>query len=85
MEDGSTGFSTALAKNNCRLIEVLLGFYRNNPDKRPDERERDTLLAMDAIKELEKNSEVIETLKSALSGLPPNERRERQRMEPSKE
>ena len=70
MEDGTTGFSTALAAKNCDLIKELLGFYARNPSLRIDERERDVALARDAILEPKFNYELKQTLERALSQLP---------------
>lgn len=70
MPDGTTGFAMALARNNTKLVELLLSYYHKNPSARSDERERDTLLSEYAIMELEKNnSQMKSVLKKSLKDL----------------
>ena len=83
MEDGTTGFSTALASGKCDLLSELLGYYERNISLRVDERERDVTLARDAILEPKLNDELKQTLERALSKLPqPNRVIERPRRQP---
>ena len=38
MPDGTTGFAMALARDNAKLVEILLAYYQNYPGRRTDER-----------------------------------------------
>ena len=69
MPDGTTGFAMALARDNARLVEILLAYYQNSPEERADERKRDIQIAVEAILELDDKSEVKTVLKKARSAM----------------
>ena len=69
MPDGTTGFAMALARDNAKLVEILLAYYQNYPEGRADERKRDIRIAEEAILELDDKSEVKNVLKKALSAM----------------
>ena len=69
MPDGTTGFAMALARDNARLVEILLAYYQKYPEGRSDERNRDIRIAEEAILELDEESEVKIVLKKALSAM----------------
>lgn len=66
MEDGTTGFSMALAQSNTILTKKLLEFYRKHPKVRLLERHRDINLTKHALLELSKDSKMGEVLEEAL-------------------
>ena len=51
MEDGTTAFFVALARENCDMLRELLSSFHNNPKRRTEERERDYALARAALSE----------------------------------
>ena len=69
MPDGTTGFAMALARDNARLVEILLAYYQKYPEGRAGERERDIRIAEEATLELDNKSEVNTILKGALSDM----------------
>ena len=69
MPDGTTGFAMALARDNARLVEILLAYYQKYPEGRADERKRDIRIAEEAIMELDDKSEVKIVLKKALCAM----------------
>ena len=69
MPDGTTGFAMALARENAKLVDILLAYYQNYPEGRVAERKRDIRIAEDAILELDEESEVKAVLKKALSAM----------------
>ena len=69
MPDGTTGFAMALARNNAKLVDILLAYYQKYPEGRADERKRDIRIAEEAILELDDKSEVKNVLKKALSAI----------------
>ena len=69
MPDGTTGFAMALARDNAKLVEVMLAYYLKNPQNRADERQRDIRIAEDAILELGEDSPMKSVLEKALEDL----------------
>ena len=69
MPDGTTGFAMALARDNAKLVEILLAYYQKYPEGRAEERRRDIRIAEEAILELDDKSEVKTVLKKALSAM----------------
>ena len=69
MQDGTTGFAMALARDNTKLVKLLLSYYHKNPHKRADERQRDIRIAEDAILELDGDSPMKSVLKKVLKDL----------------
>ena len=66
MPDGTMGFAMALARENAKLVELILAYYHKNPQNRRDERERDIRIAEDAVLELEENSPMRSVLEKML-------------------
>ena len=69
MQDGTTGFAMALARNNTKLVELLFSYYHNNPQRRVDERQRDIRIAEQAILELDEESQMKSVLVKSLNDL----------------
>ena len=69
MPDGTTGFAMALARDNAKLVEIMLAYYQNYPEGRAGERERDNGIAEEAILELDDKSQVKAVLKKGLSAM----------------
>ena len=69
MPDGTTGFAMALARDNAKLVEIMLAYYQKYPEGRADEKKRDIRIAENAILELDEESEVKIVLEKALNAM----------------
>ena len=66
MPDGTTGFSMALARDNPKLVELLLSYYQKYTVGRIEEKKRDIRIAEDAIMELDHLSPMKSVLEKGL-------------------
>ena len=66
MEDGTTAFSMAIARNNSDLIQEFLSSYEMNYSRSQEERVRDELLAKQAILEPKIEQKMKVTIKEIL-------------------
>ena len=69
MPDGTTGFSMALARDNPKLVELLLSYYQKYTVGRIEEKKRDIRIAEDAIMELDHLSPMKSVLEKFLKDL----------------
>ena len=69
MPDGTTGFSMALARDNPKLVELLLSYYQKYTVGRIEEKKRDIRIAEDAIMELDHLSPMKSVLEKCLEDL----------------
>ena len=71
MPDGTTGFAMALARDNAKLVEILLAYYQKYPEGRAEERRRDIRIAEEAIENVAKYVWSIQSVNPAVQNVGP--------------